>query len=102
MCITVFGSAGMIFNIISLSLQLVSLGVMVPHEMLSKTYQTIGELFPATYATNGYYTIIFGGTGLENNIISLLLIILVTQLVAGITVVIKGMVKGRNSVVKEV
>lgn len=36
----------MIFNIISLSLQLVSSGVIVPHEMLSKTYQTIGELFP--------------------------------------------------------
>ncbi len=31
--------------------------VTVPHEMLSKTYQTISELFPATYAANGYYTI---------------------------------------------
>jgi YhgE/Pip-like protein len=102
MFITIFGNAGMIFNIISLSLQLVSSGVMVPHEMLSKTYQTIGELFPATYAANGYYTIIFGGVGLEKNIISLLLIILVTQLVAGITIGIKGIVKRRSSVVKEV
>ena len=33
--------------------------------MLSKTYQTIGGLFPATYAANGYYTIIFGGVNLE-------------------------------------
>ena len=33
--------------------------------MLSKTYQTIGGLFPATYAANGYYTIIFGGVSLE-------------------------------------
>ncbi|EJQ05248.1 YhgE/Pip domain-containing protein [Bacillus cereus BAG3X2-1] len=101
MFITVFGNAGMIFNIISLSLQLVSSGVIVPHEMLSKTYQTIGELFPATYAANGYYTIIFGGVSLEKNIISLLLIILVTQLVAGITIGIKGVVKRRSSVVKE-
>ncbi|HFK1684715.1 TPA: YhgE/Pip domain-containing protein [Bacillus tropicus] len=102
MFITVFGNAGMILNIISLSLQLVSSGVIVPHEMLSKTYQTIGELFPATYAANGYYTIIFGGVSLEKNIISLLVIILVTQLVAVITVSIKGMVKGRrSSVVKE-
>ena len=54
MVVTVFGDAGMIFNIISLSLQLVSLGVIVPHEMLSKTYQTISELFPAIYAGNGY------------------------------------------------
>ncbi len=65
MFLTVFGNAGMIFNIISLSLQLVSSGVIVPHEMLSKTYQTIGELFPATYAANGYYTIIFGGVSLR-------------------------------------
>ncbi|MES9663468.1 hypothetical protein COK06_23390 [Bacillus cereus] len=101
MFITVFGNAGMIFNIISLSLQLVSSGVIVPHEMLSKTYQTIGELFPATYAANGYYTIIFGGVNLEKNIISLLFIILVTQLVAGITIGIKGVVKRRSSVVKE-
>ncbi|MGE7884967.1 YhgE/Pip domain-containing protein [Bacillus sp. NPDC094077] len=102
MFITVFGNAGMIFNIISLSLQLVSSGVIVPREMLSKIYQTIGGLFPATYATNGYYTIIFGGVSLEGNIISLLLIILVTQLVVGITIGTRGMVKGRSSVAKEV
>ncbi|MES5924716.1 hypothetical protein QCI77_01095 [Bacillus cereus group sp. MG9] len=58
-------------------------------------------LFPATYAANGYYTIIFGGVNLAGNIISLLLIILVTQLVAGITIGIKGIVKRRSSVVKE-
>ncbi|MCU5472253.1 YhgE/Pip domain-containing protein [Bacillus paranthracis] len=102
MFLTVFGNAGMIFNIISLSLQLVSSGVIVPHEMLSKTYQTIGGLFPATYAANGYYTIIFGGVNLERNIISLLIIVLVTQSVAVMTLAIKGMVKGRrSSVVKE-
>lgn len=101
MFLTVFGNAGMIFNIISLSLQLVSSGVIVPHEMLSKTYQIIGELFPATYAANGYYTIVFGGVSLERNIISLLVIVLVTQSVAVMTLVIKGMVKGKSSVVKE-
>ncbi|HDR7765676.1 MULTISPECIES: ABC-2 transporter permease [Bacillus cereus group] len=102
MFLTVFGNAGMIFNIISLSLQLVSSGVIVPHEMLSKTYQTIGGLFPATYTANGYYTIIFGGVNLERNIISLLVIVLVTQSVAVMTLAIKGMVKGRrSSVVKE-
>ncbi|GAB6432760.1 hypothetical protein bcgnr5390_52570 [Bacillus luti] len=102
MFVTVFGNAGMIFNSISLSLQLVSSGVIVPHEMLSKTYQTIGGLFPATYAANGYYTIIFEGISLEKNIISLLVIILVTQLVAVITVSIKGIVKRRSHLVKEV
>lgn len=102
MFLTVLGNAGMIFNIISLSLQLVSSGVIVPHEMLSKTYQTIGELFPATYAANGYYIIIFGGVSLERNIISLLVIVLVTQSVAVMTLAIKGMVKERrSSLVKE-
>lgn len=70
--------------------------------MLSKTYQAIGGLFPAIYAANGYYTIIFGGVSLGENIISLLVIILVTQLVAVITVSIKGIVKRRSHVVKEV
>ena len=49
---------------------------------------------------NGYYTIIFEGISLEKNIISLLVIILVTQLVAVITVSIKGIVKRRSHLVK--
>ncbi|PGV62874.1 hypothetical protein COD94_17285 [Bacillus cereus] len=62
----------------------------------------MGELFPATYAANGYYTIIFLGISLEKNIISLLVIILVTQVVAVVTVSIKGIVKRKSHVVKEV
>ncbi len=58
--------------------------------------------FQVTYAANGYYTIIFGGVSLERNIISLLVIVLVTQLVAVKTLAIKGMVKGRRSFVVKV
>ncbi|MFJ8530828.1 YhgE/Pip domain-containing protein [Bacillus sp. NPDC094106] len=101
MFITLFGNAGMLFNIISLSLQLVSSGVMVPHAMLSKTYQTIGELFPATYAANGYYTIIFGGGSLKENIISLLFIIIITQIVALVAMGISFALKGKRRLVKE-
>lgn len=101
MFITLFGNAGMLFNIISLSLQLVSSGVMVPHAMLSKTYQTIGELFPATYAANGYYTIIFGGGSLKENIISLLFIIIITQIVALVAMGILFVLKGKRRLVKE-
>ncbi|MBO1581736.1 YhgE/Pip domain-containing protein [Bacillus sp. XF8] len=100
MFITLFGNVGMLFNIISLSLQLVSSGVMVPHAMLSKTYQTIGELFPATYAANGYYTIIFGGGNLKGNIISLLFIIVITQIVALVAVGISFVLKGKRPLVK--
>ncbi|MEH7457415.1 ABC transporter permease [Bacillus sp. JJ1127] len=101
MFITLFGNAGMLFNIISLSLQLVSSGVMVPHAMLSKAYQTIGELFPATYAANGYYTIIFGGGSLKENIISLLFIIIITQIVALAAMGISFVLKGKRRLVKE-
>ncbi|KEK21935.1 YhgE/Pip domain-containing protein [Bacillus gaemokensis] len=101
MFLTLFGNAGMLFNIISLSLQLVSSGVMVPHAMLSKTYQTIGELFPATYAANGYYTIIFGGGELKGNVISLLFIIAITQMAALVAVGISVILKGKRKVVKE-
>jgi len=42
------------------------------------------------------------GVSLEKNIISLLVIILVTQVVAVVTVSIKGIVKRKSHVVKEV
>lgn len=101
MFLTLFGNAGMIFNIISLSLQLVSSGVMVPQAMLSKTYQIIGELFPATYAVKGYFAIIFGGGNLRGNIISLLFIILITQIVALSVVGISFIVKRERAVGKD-
>lgn len=100
MFLVLFGNAGMLFNIISLSLQLVSSGVIVPHAMLSKTYQTIGELFPATYAAEGYFAIVFGGGDLKGNIISLLFIIVVTQIVALIAVGVSIVLKKRV-VIKE-
>ncbi|EOO23194.1 hypothetical protein ICM_06127 [Bacillus cereus BAG1X2-3] len=51
--------------------------------------------------TDGYHTIIFGEVDWERNIIVLLLIVLVTKWVAGITIGIKGMVKRSNSIIKE-
>ena len=61
MFIVLFGPAGMMFNIISLSVQLVTCGVIVPKALLSNFYQTVGSLFPGTYVADGYQTIIFGG-----------------------------------------
>ncbi|HEK9102764.1 ABC transporter permease [Bacillus pfraonensis] len=101
MFITLFGNAGMLFNIISLSLQLVSSGVMVPYAMLSKTYQTIGELFPATYAAKGYFAIVFGGGNLKENVIFLLFIIIITQMVSLVAVGISVIVKRKRHVIKE-
>ncbi|MRB31536.1 hypothetical protein GH891_33975, partial [Bacillus thuringiensis] len=41
MFIVLFGPAGMMFNIISLSVQLVTCGVIVPKALLSHFYQTV-------------------------------------------------------------
>ncbi|MFI8709861.1 YhgE/Pip domain-containing protein [Bacillus sp. NPDC077411] len=100
MFLNLFGNAGMLFNILTLSLQLVSAGVMVPHVMLSHTYQTIGNLLPATYAADGYYTIIFGGENLTKNIMFLCMIIAVTQIIAVIGYKISISLKKNQTVIK--
>ncbi len=89
--VILFGNIGMVFNICALSLQLVTSGVLVPKTMLSEGYQQIAALLPATYGADGYYTIIFGGSGanLLQNSSSLAIIILVTLAVATVTVAIK-------------
>ncbi|MNI24849.1 ABC-2 family transporter protein [compost metagenome] len=61
MFLTIFGNAGMLFNIAMLSLQLVSSGAMVPRELLSDFYRNLSDFFPATYAVEGLMNILFGG-----------------------------------------
>ncbi|KRG11935.1 membrane protein [Lederbergia galactosidilytica] len=84
MFVVIFGTGGMLFNIIGLSLQLVTSGVIVPKVMLSDFYQAVGSYLPATYAdaVNGYYTVIFGGEQLSTDLIALLLASAVTLFVA--------------------
>ncbi|WKT78692.1 YhgE/Pip domain-containing protein [Lysinibacillus fusiformis] len=89
--VILFGNIGMVFNICALSLQLVTSGVLVPKTMLSEGYKQIAAMLPATYGADGYYTIIFGGSAdnLLQNSSSLGIIILVTLVIATITVAIK-------------
>ncbi len=82
MFVILFGPAGMVLNIISLSLQLVTFGVIVPKAMLSEFYQTVGSSFPATYVADGYYTIIFGGIDLSHDMKTLLIISISTICIA--------------------
>lgn len=74
MFLTLFGNAGMLFNIAMLSLQLVSSGAIVPRELLSNFYHSLSNFFPATYAVNGLMNILFGGPGVGKEVSSLLLI----------------------------
>ena len=78
--VILFGNLGMIFNILALSLQLVTSGVLVPKAMLSNFYYKFASFLPATYGADGYYTIIFGGSSesISNNISFLGIIIGVT------------------------
>lgn len=81
MFVVLLGPGGMLFNILFLSLQLVTSGVIVPTTLLSDFYQTIGTYLPATYAADGYYTVIFGGESLITDMFSLLAVSAVTLFV---------------------
>ncbi|MFT8363811.1 MAG: ABC transporter permease [Sporolactobacillus sp.] len=80
MMLILFGPAGMLINIISLSVQLVTSGVLVPKVMLSQFYQSISGYFPASYIADGYLTVLFGGRNLVDDLLLLLLISSITFL----------------------
>ncbi|WP_424767981.1 YhgE/Pip domain-containing protein [Paenibacillus sp. sgz302251] len=61
MFLYLFGMAGMLFNIMLLSAQLVSSGAIVPRELLSDFYTKLSAALPATYAVDGNMNILFGG-----------------------------------------
>ncbi|MCI3923096.1 DUF3533 domain-containing protein [Paenibacillus sp. TRM 82003] len=71
------GPGGMVFNIVLLSAQLVSSGAMVPRELLSSFYQSLGDVLPATYAVEGLMNLLFGGPSAAGSITALTAIIAV-------------------------
>ncbi|WP_172195061.1 YhgE/Pip domain-containing protein [Saccharibacillus qingshengii] len=75
MFLFLFGMAGMLFNILVLSVQLVSSGAMMPRELLPDFYQSIGSIFPATYAVDGLMNTLFGGPSAGGDAAALLLIL---------------------------
>lgn len=74
----IFGLAGMLLNIVSLSIQLVTAGVIVPRALLSDFYQFLSQLFPATYGASGYFSIIYGGMNVAGEIKLLAYIVVIT------------------------
>lgn len=63
MFLILFGMGGMLFNILMLSMQLVSSGAMVPRELLPAFYVDLGNGLPATYAVKALMNVLFGGSG---------------------------------------
>lgn len=88
-----FGMAGMVFNIIMLSLQLVSSGAMLPRELLSDFYVAIGSYLPATYAVEGNMNLLFGGPSIASDSLALLIIAAVALV---ISLAVTGLRKGRT------
>ncbi|PYI51611.1 YhgE/Pip domain-containing protein [Paenibacillus flagellatus] len=80
-----FGNAGMLFNIIALSAQLVSSGALVPRELLSDFYHRLGSALPATYAVEGNMNLLFGGPSASGPAIGLV-IVMAASIVAGIAI----------------
>ncbi|MFC5470136.1 ABC transporter permease [Cohnella suwonensis] len=72
-----FGSAGMLFNIMTLSAQLVTSGATMPRELLSDFFNGLGKLLPATYAVEGIMNLLFGGSGVGGQALALVLIMIV-------------------------
>ncbi|MBT2290526.1 DUF3533 domain-containing protein [Paenibacillus albidus] len=84
-----FGAAGSLFNIIMLSLQLVSSGAMVPRELLSGFYRFIGDVLPATYAVKGVLSVQLGGPGAQSAAGSLVLVLAVAIGVSALITLLK-------------
>ncbi|MFF2886620.1 YhgE/Pip domain-containing protein [Paenibacillus sp. NPDC057967] len=90
MFLFLFGMAGMLFNIMLLSAQLVSSGAIVPRELLSNFYTGLGEWLPATYAVDGTMNILFGGPGVSSDAGMLVAIALAAIAISAVAVFAKG------------
>ncbi|GGG82201.1 YhgE/Pip domain-containing protein [Paenibacillus radicis (ex Gao et al. 2016)] len=89
MFLYLFGMAGMLFNIILLSAQLVTSGAVVPRELLSGFFTGLGDILPATYAVEGGMNLLFGGPGIGSDAGVLLIIAAIAFLVSGAAVALK-------------
>lgn len=87
--VLIFGIPGMVFNILGLSVQLVTSGALIPRELLSNFYFELSEYFPATYAVRGLMNILFGGTGTGDEIMALAIILAITFVLGTVAVWLK-------------
>ncbi|MCM3782337.1 SNG1 family protein [Neobacillus mesonae] len=88
------GPAGSMFNIIALSLQLVSSGAMVPRELLNGFYSGLGQYLPATYAVQGILSVQLGGPGAQEAAGTIAIILVVAVALSLLVTLLK---KGRKT-----
>jgi len=99
MFLLLFGMAGMLFNVLALSAQLVSSGAMVPRELLPDFYVNLGNVLPATYAVRGLMDVLFGGGDLSESFGILALIAAIAVIVGALAVALKPQKLPRAAVV---
>jgi uncharacterized phage infection (PIP) family protein YhgE len=80
--VMLFGNPGMVFNIALTATQIVSSGAIVPRELLPSFYNRLGDLLPATYGVNSYFSLIYGGGNLSSDIKHLIVIIVILLVIA--------------------
>lgn len=90
MFLFLFGMAGMLFNIMLLSAQLVASGAIVPRELLSDFYTGLGQWLPATYAVDGTMNVLFGGPSVGSDAGMLVIIALAAAAISACAVLVKG------------
>ncbi len=88
-----FGNAGMLFNIIALSVQLVTSGAIIPRELINTAYHNISNVMPATYAVQGLMNVLYGGPSISEASTMLLAI---TGTLIVLTIVVVAIPRGKK------
>ena len=89
MFLILFGDAGMLFNTLLLSAQLVSSGAVMPRELLPDFYRAVSEALPATYAVEGVMNLLFGGPAVDRAAVRLAAIIAAALLLCAASTAIR-------------
>jgi hypothetical protein len=92
----IFGKLGMVINLIILVTQLSTSGVLMPRVMLSDIFYSITNFLPATFAVDGYYSILFGG----GNIIQSTSILFIFSLVSFTLILLHSAIFQKNKTSK--
>ncbi|MBD3919408.1 ABC transporter permease [Paenibacillus sp. PR3] len=83
------GMAGMFVNMMMLSLQLVTSGTIVPREVLSGFFKSLGQYLPATYAVDGLFNLGFGGIQTGHDVAILFIILAISALLGFVLLQLK-------------
>lgn len=85
-----FGPRGLLANLLVLIISIVSSGAIVPPQLLSAYFLGLRRILPGTYAVNGTFNVLFGGTGTTEDVVRLFAILIVAILLGALIVLVKS------------